>query len=284
MKQFFISFLLLIVITGCQKETDEQDKETAEKTLLDVAYGSDPAQKIDVYLPANRNTTETKVLVLVHGGSWSSGDKTELNEYIPVFKQRLPGYALFNINYRLGQLPASNPFPTQEMDVKAAFEAIVGKAGEYGFNKEKLAALGVSAGAHLALLQAYKNNAPKVNAVVDMFGPTDLAALYNNATTLLEQMILQTLLKGTPATNAALYQNSSPINFVSAQSPPTLILQGGTDPLVSPSQSTSLKAKLETSGVPVQYVFYPTEGHGWSGANLVDSYNKIEAFLKTYNP
>lgn len=274
--------LLFVFVTGCQKEDTRQDN--AEKTMLDVAYGSDPAQKMDIYLPANRNTTETKVLVLVHGGSWSSGDKTELNEYLPVFKQRLPGYAIFNINYRLGQLPSTNPFPTQEMDVKAAFDAIVTKAEEYGFNREKMAALGVSAGAHLVLLQAYKNNTPKLKAVVDMFGPTDLVAMYNGATTQLEQFILQSLLKGTPTTNAELYQTSSPINYVSAQSPPTLILQGGADPLVAPSQSTALKTKLEAANVPVQMVLYPTEGHGWTGANLTDSYNKIEAFLKTYNP
>jgi acetyl esterase/lipase len=282
MKQLFFSLLLFVFVTGCQKEDTRQDN--AEKTMLDVAYGSDPAQKMDIYLPANRNTTETKVLVLVHGGSWSSGDKTELNEYLPVFKQRLPGYAIFNINYRLGQLPSTNPFPTQEMDVKAAFDAIVTKAEEYGFNREKMAALGVSAGAHLVLLQAYKNNTPKLKAVVDMFGPTDLVAMYNGATTQLEQFILQSLLKGTPTTNAELYQTSSPINYVSAQSPPTLILQGGADPLVAPSQSTALKTKLEAANVPVQMVLYPTEGHGWTGANLTDSYNKIEAFLKTYNP
>ncbi|HEV7330994.1 MAG TPA: alpha/beta hydrolase [Flavisolibacter sp.] len=284
MKQLFFSLLLFVFVTGCQKETNDQAQDNAEKTLLDVAYGSDPAQKMDVYLPANRNSSETKVLVLVHGGSWSSGDKTEFNEYIPVFKQRLPGYAIININYRLGQLPATNPFPTQETDVKAAFAAIVARAEEYKFNKEKLAALGVSAGAHLTLLQAYKNNSPKVKAVVDMFGPTDLVALYNNATTSLEQLILQALLSGTPATNAGLYESSSPINFVSAQSPHTLILQGGADPLVSPSQSTALKARLEAAGVPVQMILYPTEGHGWTGTNLTDSYNRIESFLKTYNP
>ena len=284
MKQLFFSFLLFVFVTGCQKDSSEQVQENAEKTLLDVTYGSDPAQKMDVYLPANRNTLETKVLVLVHGGSWSTGDKMDFNEYIPVFKQRLPGYAIFNINYRLGQSPATNPFPTQENDVKAAFSAIVARAEEYRFNKEKLAALGVSAGAHLALLQAYKNSSPKVKAVVDMFGPTDLVAMYHNATTSLEKSILQALLNGTPATNAGLYQSSSPINFVSAQTPPTLILQGGADPLVSPSQSTALKTKLEAANIPVQMVLYPTEGHGWTGANLTDSYNRIEAFLKTYNP
>ncbi|MDQ3279081.1 MAG: alpha/beta hydrolase [Bacteroidota bacterium] len=284
MKQLFYSFLLFFFITSCQKEDNGSAAENAEKTVLDVAYGSDAAQRMDVYLPANRNTAETKVLVLVHGGSWSSGDKAEFNEYISVFKQRLPGYAIFNINYRLAQAPANNAFPTQEMDVKAAFEAIGAKAEEYKFNKDKLAALGVSAGAHLVLLQVFKNNLPKVRAVIDMFGPTDMASLYNNVTTSLEQLILQALLKGTPVTNTALYQSSSPIHFVTAQSPPTLILHGGADPLVPPSQSTALKAKLEAANVPVQLVLYPSEGHGWTGTNLTDSYNRIEAFLKTYNP
>ena len=94
----------------------------------------------------------------------------------------------------------------------------------------------------------------------------------------------QALLGGTPSTNAALYQASSPINFVSARCPPTLILHGGADPLVPVSQSTALKATLESVNVPVQMVIYPTEGHGWLGANLSDSYGKIADFLKTYNP
>jgi dipeptidyl aminopeptidase/acylaminoacyl peptidase len=71
----------------------------------------------------------------------------------------------------------------------------------------------------------------------------------------------------------------SPINFVSSQSSPTMILHGGIDIVVSPSQSVALDTKLFISGVTHQYIFYPTEGHGWVGANLTDSFNKIQAFL-----
>ncbi len=282
MKQFFFSFLISVVFVACQKETSDTF-QNAEKTILNVSYGADTAQRMDVYLPADRTTTNTKVLVLIHGGAWSTGDKTEFNEYIPVLKQRLPGYAFFNINYRLGEFPSTNPFPTQEGDVKTAFEAIVAKAEEYGFNKEKLAVLGASAGAHLALLQSYKNNSPRVKALVNMFGPTDMVALYNNLTTPFERTVLQSLLGGTPVTNAAMYQGSSPINFVSAQSPPTLIFHGELDPLVPISQSIALKEKLQQANVPVQMVTYPNEGHGWTGDNLTDSYNRISTFLNTYN-
>lgn len=284
MKQLFYSVFVSVFLIACQKDASETGSSISARTILNVSYGTDTAQRMDVYLPANRSTANTKVLVLIHGGGWSSGDKTDFNEYLPVFKQRLPDYAIFNLNYRLGSFPSTNAFPTQENDVKAAFEAIMAKAEEYAFNKEKLVVFGASAGAHLALLQSYKNGSPKVKAVVNMFGPTDLVALYNGAGTPLEQLILQALLSGTPATNAGLYQSSSPVNFVTAQSPPTLILHGAADALVPISQSNALKAKLEAAGVPFQLVVYPTEGHGWIGANLQDTYNKVTAFLTTHNP
>lgn len=274
-----------MIFIACQKETNTAENNTSvAKTILNVSYGSDTAQRMDVYLPANRNTTDTKVLVMIHGGAWTTGDKTDFNEYLPVFKQRLPGYALFNINYRLASLPSVNIFPTQEEDVKAAIASILSKETEYSFNKNKLVLLGASAGAHLALLQSYKNSSPKINAVVDMFGPTDMVSLYNSFTDPLERAISQALLNGTPTTNPTGYQASSPINFVTAQSPPTLILHGGQDPLVPLAQSTALKAKLETAGVPVQMVVYPSEGHSLTGQNLLDAYDRITAFLTQYNP
>jgi acetyl esterase/lipase len=70
------------VFVACQKDTGDDNKENAEQTILNVSYGADTAQRMDVYLPANRTTTDTKVLVLVHGGAWSTGDKTEFNEFI----------------------------------------------------------------------------------------------------------------------------------------------------------------------------------------------------------
>lgn len=285
MKKFFLLFYIAVVFVACQKETKtDNTTQTPEKTLLDLSYGSSAEQKMDVYLPANRTATDTKILILIHGGSWISGDKADFNEYIPVFKQRLPGYTLVNINYRLGKLPATDVFPTQETDVKAAVDFILSKSSEYIFNKEKVAVLGASAGGHLALLQSYKYTSPKVKALIDMFGPADMVDLYNSLTDPIERFGLQTLMSGTPTSNAALYQSASPINFITAQNPPTLILHGGMDPIVPISQSIALKAKLQAAGVPVQMVTYPTEGHGWTGANLTDSYQKIETFLTQYNP
>jgi acetyl esterase/lipase len=279
MKRWFPVFCLAFVIS-CQKENNGGNNSTpaTEQTILNVAYGTNAEQKMDVYLPAGRTTTSTKVMILIQGGAWSTGDKTDFAAYVDTLKKRQPDYAIFNINYRLATT-SGNFFPTQENDVKAAYDFVVSKSNEYKVS-QKIVLLGASAGGHLALLQAYKQLAPvKAKAVIDFFGPTDMVEMHNNPVNPLLVPVIQTLLGGTPAINPTLYQQSSPINFVAVESPPTIILHGGVDPLVAVSQSTSLDAKLFTKGVVHQYVFYPTEGHGWTGATLTHSFNAIQAFL-----
>src|ERR1044072_2498602 len=66
-----------------------------------VAYGPDPKQVMDVYLPAGRSVHSTKILFLIHGGSWSGGDKNGFKTYIDSLNNHLKDYAFININYRL---------------------------------------------------------------------------------------------------------------------------------------------------------------------------------------
>ena len=283
--QIFSMKLLLFIIgvalvnSSCQKDgMGGGTASLAAKTEMNVSYGADAMQKMDVYLPAGRTTNTTKVMILVHGGGWNQGDKADFTSYVDTLKRRLPEYAIFNINYRLAT-GTSNFFPTQENDLKAAIDFIFSKRAEYNIS-DKFVYLGASAGAHLVLLQAYKNTATiRPKAVVDFFGPTDMVDMYNNPTNPLIPGALVQIVGGTPTTQATLYTQSSPINFVTAQSPPTIILHGGLDALVSPTQSVALKTRLEASGVITQYVLYPAENHGWVGANLSDSFNKIQAFL-----
>lgn len=272
--------LLGSALFGCQKDTDDTiEQGLSAQTLLNVPYGSSANQIMDVYLPANRTTTNTKVLILIHGGSWNSGDKSDLAEYVDSFKRRLPDYAFFNINYRLAT-SATTTFPLQENDVKAAIQFIYDKAGEYNVS-QKFVLTGVSAGGHLALLQGYKYASPvKPKAIVSFFGPSDLIEMYNNPTNILVSNALAAVVGKTPAQDSLLYAHSSPINFINASSPPTILFHGGVDPLVRASQSVAVKNKLQTAGVVNSYVFYPGEGHGWFGANLVDSFDKLQAFLQ----
>jgi acetyl esterase/lipase len=277
MRYYF--FLLSLVFLGCQKE---ESGPLPQKTTLNAAYGTDAAQVMDVYLPAGRSKDTTKVMILIHGGAWSTGDKADFTQYVDTLKNRIPGYAIINLNYRLST-GTTYSFPAQENDVKAAMDFIYSKRSEYDIS-DKFVILGGSAGGHLALLQGLKYNSPvKVKAIVDFFGPTDMADLYNNpASILIPPATIALIVGATPASNPMLYQQSSPINFVTAQSPPVIIFHGGVDPLVNPSQSVALDAKLQAMGVIHEYYFYPTEGHGWTGANLKHSFDKIGLFLAAY--
>ena len=269
--------LCVLVLSACQKETEQRPDGREPVTSLNVAYGTDPLQKLDLYLPANRSLDTTKVIILIHGGAWAEGDKTDFDSFVPELKQRLPGYAIFNLNYRL-YANGVNRFPAQEEDIKAAVNFIFSKRNEY-YISDKFVLLGASAGAHLALLQGNKYNTPlKPKAIVSFFGPAELVSLYN--TSQLAALGLPQITGGTPDTAPEIYASSSPANYITANSPPTILLQGGLDPLVPPAQSELLKNLLQTAGVTNEYVFYPLEGHGWTGTNLQDSFNKIRDFLK----
>ena len=281
---FPVAILFVVVFASCSKSDTNGGGGTPaplpEKITMNVAYGTDPMQKMDIYLPANRTTTSTKVIVLIHGGGWTSGDKADFAVMIDTLKKRLPDYAIFNINYRLAAWPA-NLFPTQEQDTKAAVEFIYSNRATY-LVSDKFVMMGASAGGHLALLHAYKYATPvKVKAVVDFFGPTDMIDMYNNPGSFSPLLIAALLNNSTPTSNLTLYQQSSPIFFVSAQTPPTIIIQGGIDPLVNAtSQSQALATKLSSFSVPNQYVLYPTGGHGdWDAATYTDAFNKIQVFL-----
>ena len=283
------ALLLLIssfVFNSCSKSDDinGNGSETPVSTMLNVSYGTDPAQIMDIYLPANRTTVSTKVIILIHGGGWTSGDKADFTASVDTLKRRLPEYAIFNINYRLSATP-NNLFPTQELDVKSAMEFIHSKSAEYKIS-DKYVLMGASAGAHLAMLQAYKYNTPvKAKAVVSFFGPSDLTDMYNNPVggNPLFSLVLANAIGATPAQDPALYTNSSPVTFISnSNAMPTILLHGGADPLVNPSQSVAVQAKLNTAGITNQYVYYPAGGHGdWDAATYADAFNKIQLFLET---
>ena len=284
MNKIIIALLFSIVFFSCKKTNDDGVTLNAELTLTDVAYATASSQqKMDVYLPANRSTSSTYTVVMIHGGSWSGGDKSDFNTDIPNLKPLLGNYAIINLNYRLAN--GSSVLLQQQMDdIDAAFAFINSKATEYNINTAKIAVMGASAGAHLSLLKCYKSNADgKIKAVVDLFGPNDMAWMYNShPIPTVTQPIIANVIGGTPTTNATAYTSGSPINFVTATVPPTIIFHGTADPVVPISESVKLQAKLQLAGVTNQYVTYSGEGHGWSGANLVDTYNKAVAFIKNY--
>jgi acetyl esterase/lipase len=140
---------LLTALKKSDRPAAKSDLPSA--TTIDVSYGSNAAQKMDVYLPAGRTTSNTPFIVVVHGGGWTNGDKSEFNPIIAGLQTILPDYAFFNINYRLFD-GANNRYPAQEQDVQAAVDFIYNKAVEFSISN-KMVMMGASSGAHLALFK-----------------------------------------------------------------------------------------------------------------------------------
>lgn len=252
----------------------------AEKyALTNVHYGNDPKQVMDIYLPANRSVQNTKMLLLIHGGGWMMGDKAEFTGGIAQVQASLPDYAVFNINYRL-YANGNNKHPAQEDDIKAAYQFILNMRSKAQLS-DKIVIAGTSAGAHLAMLQAYKNSAAlKPKAVVNLYGPTDLARLFNENASAAKTFT--PIVGATPQQDPELFRQISPISFVDKNSPPTIILHGAKDNLVYVSQATALKKKLDAYSVPNEIIIYPNSGHGLATPEASGSMQSINAFIKKH--
>jgi acetyl esterase/lipase len=165
------------------------------------------------------------VIILIHGGGWNQGDKADFTPYVDTLKKRMP-VMQFSISIT-GLRQAQPTFSHQENDVKAAIDLIYSKRTEYKIS-DKFVLLGASAGGHLSLLHAYKNSTPvKIKAVVDFFGPTELVDMYNNPPNPLVPIIAPAGNWWYTATFPVIYQQSSPINYVTAQSPRQLFFMAG---------------------------------------------------------
>lgn len=284
MRYINLALGLALLISSCTKNDIGKGVEASNDSLpavsfLDQSYGNDGEQKMDIYLPAFRSS-RTRLMVIIHGGGWSSGDKADFDSYITEFQKRLPHYAFANLNYRLVK-EKGNYFPTQENDIESAIQYLKKKTGEYRISTD-FVFLGISAGAHLALLQGYKHSDElKPKGIVSFFGPVDLQLLYKDANSdksipLVLKSIMNTTLEGNPG----IFAQSSPINYVSSASPPTLMLHGDADKLVPIEQAYMLRDKLIEAGVTNKLVVYPGQGHGWAGDDLSDSFNQVESFIR----
>ncbi len=95
-KLLFIAAIPMAMLS-CQKTVDQiAAANVSAKTILNVSYGTSPEQKMDIYLPPNRSSESTKVIIMIHGGAWYRDDKSDLSQYTDTMRKRLPDYAVFN--------------------------------------------------------------------------------------------------------------------------------------------------------------------------------------------
>lgn len=200
-------------------------------------------------------------VVVVHGGSWSSGnsqDLPELNTYLANH-----GYHVAAINYRLAP---QNICPAPVEDVYQAIDYLRAHAEELRIDTNNFVLMGRSAGAQIALLAAYKQHVQGLKGVVDFYGPADMVWGYSLPASPLvmdSRKVMENYLGGTYSAVPNNYAASSPVEFVNSNTVPTLIIHGEHDVLVAYEHSIRLEKKLQDNGIKHFFLSLPWATHGF---------------------
>lgn len=242
------------------------------------AHREDGDLSLDFYQPLGAQQP-APLVVVIHGGAWRGGDSQQLPALNWYLASR--GYAVASISYRL--MPRAH-FPAAQEDLAAALDYLQEHANQLGIDSERIVLLGRSAGAQIALLAAYSLHMPSIRGVISFYGPTDLVWGYRhpaNPLVIDTCTVLEQYLGGSPEEVPDVYTAASPITFVDASSPPTLLIHGGKDEMVYLRNSKRLVARLEEVGRPHLLVALPWAAHGCD-ANLNGPSGQISTYAIEY--
>ena len=217
------------------------------------------ALPLDFYRAVGRSGTPAPCVVMVHGGGWDSGDRSQLPGLNHWLARR--GYAVAAISYRLAP---RFQWPAPQDDLLTAIAWLKERAGALGIDAKRLVVLGRSAGGQIALATAYTAGDPAIRGVIGLYAPSDLIFGYVNTVEddmLKSPALMRQFLGGTPDSARANYESASPLFHVTSRTAPTLLIHGVNDALVWYRHSVRLDALLAEQGVPRVYVSLPWATH-----------------------
>ena len=281
MKKLLI--LLVFGFTNCKKPAQTTPLPNEERILTDIAYGSHPLQKMDVYLPKNRSAT-TIVIIYLHGGGWYMGDKADIRDGAIYFQQQ--GFAFVSINYRLTRTAENNIHPAQMQDIDKVISTIARNKQNWSLPDPAFALFGGSAGAHLSMLYAYKyNTAGKVKAVISMAGPTDLtdSSLIQSAIGGLSiGGMIESYIGAPLAAQPGAWRDASPVYYITAASTPTFFAHGTLDTAVPFQQSQRAHDRFSAAGGQSLLEPLLNVGHDLAGTDWGQLLPKMINFLNVH--
>ena len=225
-------------------------REVAGQTLL-----------LDVFRPA-KEVALRPALLLIHGGGWRAGERTQLEPLARLAAGR--GYVAATVSYRFAP---EHVWPAPRDDVFAALQFLQSNAERYGIDPERIAAGGASAGGHLSLMLALRGSKAEPRSAVPLaisfFGPTDLR---QEPRTELGKACNEALLGGPIAGREQEYRDASPIVHVSSGDGEVVTVHGTADELVPIAQARRLHGALAKAAVPNELHELEGEGHRLSPA------------------
>jgi acetyl esterase/lipase len=263
--------------------------DVIETKNLEYGKVGERSLQLDLYQPAQLQKP-VPALVFIHGGGWSGGSRDIYKYYTVRFARR--GYVAATISYRLA---GEAPFPAAVEDVKCAVRWLRANAVKYQIDPEKVAAIGGSAGGHLAMMLGYSAGANElegrggnpavssgVQAVINFYGPYDMTTPFAQTNSTVRRFLSRKTYQEAPD----LYAKSSPAHYLKAGAPPTLIIHGTIDDTVPIDQADRLARRLKELRVPFVY----DRLEGWPHTlDLAESVNErcqqlMDRFLAQHLP
>lgn len=229
-----------------------------EKIHRDVLFASPHGHELrmDLYVP--HSAKPAPVVIWIFGGSWKFGSK---GFHVNVRDLTRSGIAVASIQYRLS---GTAVYPAQLDDCRAAVQWLRDNGSRYRIDPQRIGISGESAGGHLAALVGTVEGSPRIRAVCALYPPTDLVTLGRIFAYPKKPSSIEKLLGGPIEQKLALGAEASPVNQVSASSPPFLIIHGADDKLVPLEQSQELQRRLARAHVEARLVVVPDKGHWFS--------------------
>ena len=243
------TFLFLLIISSLCAASDFKDVEYAKPGGVSLT--------LDAHIPDGAGPFPTAILV--HGGGWVGGDKQQYITYI--FKPLADaGFAWFSINYRLA--PQSK-FPDDADDVEAAVRYVRANAGKYKVDTKRIALIGESAGGHLVSYVGARNRPDSsVNAVVSMYGVHDFVAAAVEWKPIPHELMDLFGIKTVDADTVPVLIKASPVEYISADMPPFLLMHGSKDEDVPYQQSVEMCDKMKQAGARCDLITIKGAPHG----------------------
>ena len=290
-----------VITPSWAKEYNVKWSDEIGTLKTDISYGDGEANKFDLYLPRDNTKENYGLVVYLHAGGFTSGDKSGDREMLSWLCSK--GYVACGINYTLRTDTNNASVFTQSNEIKIAIPKVVEAAEEEGYFIDKLAMAGGSAGHTLAMIYAYRDAEESPVPVVLTFGAVGPSCFYTEdwdnygfdrnteesdqgaaglfGVMLGERITVDEIKSGAYIEKMKLI---SAAHWITPNSAPTVVAYGTHDRVQSFKASLRLEAALKENGVDYQYFECTHSGHGLQNDNAVYKQwmETVEAYLDKY--
>ena len=259
--------------------------ETGGERKLEVVYKSVAERdlKLDLYYPTTKRAEKCPVIVFTHGGGWAAGNryKAASGSFAIVFERLIKqGFAVAPVTYRLAKKNSNVAMRDCVIDCKDAIRYLAKNSDTLGIDPMRICVMGDSAGGHIAqmLLLASADQFPGDSALSDAsyqmvagvswYGPCDFEKmdLFNHDERADFKDRFEARIMGSDSDakdKPARYREVSPVNYLSKDSPPLLMIQGDKDTTIPLKHAYYMKKRADAVGAPVEIMIIKNSGHNW---------------------